>query len=387
MKRSTDRILTSHVGSLPRPTELLELYRSGAAGDTLTTGLRQAIADVVARQRDHGIDVVNDGEYGKPMSDAVDYAAFQNYAYDRVSGYEMRDVPVTDFSMGRDFTDFADYYASPEATWTADPDAPFELGVNVGEILYIGQDEVERDIANLQAALPDGYEESAFLTSMSAGTEIYEPPSEHYATPEEQFIAMAEAMRTEFKAITDAGLIVQLDDPWLVDCFSTQYSMSWDIESFRAWAEHHIEVVNHSIEGIPAEQIRHHICWGSWKGPHSSDLPLKDVIDLLMKLDVGLYSVEAANPMHEHEWRVWEEIDVPDGKIVMPGVVTHKTNVLEHPEVVADRIVRYANVLGPENVIAGTDCGMGGRMDPTLAWAKLRALGDGAEIASKRLFS
>jgi 5-methyltetrahydropteroyltriglutamate--homocysteine methyltransferase len=390
MKRSTDRILTSHVGSLPRPQELLDLYGSGANGDALATGVGDAVRGVVQRQLDLGIDVVNDGEYGKPMTEAVDYSAFQFYSYTRLSGYELRKVPMSwdMFGGGRDFADFADFYGSGEVMETADSDASADMPVNVGEVSYMAHELARRDITNLKAALPNGSEGAAFLTSMAAGTDIYELPSEHYEHVADLRIAQAEAMREEFKLIADAGLIVQLDDPWLVDSFGTQeYSANGDIAGYRKWAQSHVELVNHSIEGIPSDQIRLHVCWGSWKGPHSSDVPLKDAIDLLLSLNVGLYSVEAANPMHEHEWRVWEEVDLPEEKILMPGVVTHKTNVLEHPEVVADRIVRYAKAVGRESVIAGTDCGMGGRIHPTIAWAKLKRLVEGAEIASTRLWS
>jgi 5-methyltetrahydropteroyltriglutamate--homocysteine methyltransferase len=211
-------------------------------------------------------------------------------------------------------------------------------------------------------------------------------PGEYYKSPEELAAAVAEAMREEYKAITDAGLNLQLDDPLLVNVYEFQYSASGDMAGFRKWAEAHVELVNHALAGIPEDQVRYHVCWGSWKGPHSSDLPLRAVIDLVLRVKASQYSVEASNPQHEHEWKVWKEVKLPEGKAVIPGVVTHKTNVLEHPEVVADRILRYAETVGRENVVAGTDCGLGGRIHPQLAWAKLRALAEGARLASKQLW-
>jgi 5-methyltetrahydropteroyltriglutamate--homocysteine methyltransferase len=197
---------------------------------------------------------------------------------------------------------------------------------------------------------------------------------------------LAEAMREEYRAIVASGLNVQIDDPLLVNVYEMQYSLSGDLAGFRRWAAKHVELLNHALDGIPEDKIRYHLCWGSWIGPHSTDLPLRDVIDLLVKIKASQYSFEAANPRHEHEWKVWEGGVLPDGRAVIPGVVTHKTNILEHPETVADRIVRYANVVGRENVIAGTDCGLGGRMNPQLAWAKLRALAAGAELANRELW-
>ena len=256
--------------------------------------------------------------------------------------------------------------------------------VNVGPIQYTGHELIQRDIQNLKAALAGKNAEDAFMTAAVTGVTYF--PGEYYKHPEEQAAAVAEAMREEYKAITDAGLNVQLDDPIIVNVYEWQYSMSGDMAAFRKWAESHVELVNHALAGIPEDKVRYHICWGSWKGPHSTDLPLRDVIDLMLKVKASQYSVEAANPQHEHEWKVWKDVKLPEGKAVIPGVVTHKTNVLEHPEVVADRIMRYAEAVGRENVIAGTDCGMGGRIHPQLAWAKLRALSAGAALASRQLW-
>ncbi|HWI22675.1 MAG TPA: cobalamin-independent methionine synthase II family protein, partial [Baekduia sp.] len=349
MKRSTDRILTSHVGSLPRTKELLGLYANDASAETIDATLATAVDGIVKRQREIGIDIVNDGDYGKPSGEEVDYSAWMNYTYDRLTGFEMREFPKDMFVSDGEF---ADYESSPEAAIRPDPDAPYLLGVNVGEITYTGQAQIQRDIENLKAAVGPDSLDSAFIAATTVGLERFTPPSEHYAGPDEQAVALAEAMREEFKAITDAGLILQIDDPWIAWAFGA------DGTDFDAWANEHIELINHSIEGIPSDQIRFHVCWGSDKGPHVGDMPLAGNLEMILRIDAGLYSVEAANPRHEHEWRAWQDVKLPEGKSVMPGVITHKTNVVEHPEVIADRIVNYANAVGRENVIAGTDCGM-----------------------------
>jgi 5-methyltetrahydropteroyltriglutamate--homocysteine methyltransferase len=222
------------------------------------------------------------------------------------------------------------------------------------------------------------------MTAAFTGVQV--GPNEYYKTRDEQAAALAEAMREEYRAIVASGLNVQIDDPLLVNVYEMHYSLSGDLAGFRRWAAGHVELLNHALDGIPEDKIRYHLCWGSWVGPHSTDLPLREVIDLLVKINASQYSFEAANPQHEHEWKVWEGGVLPEGRAVIPGVVTHKTNILEHPETVADRIVRYANVVGRENVIAGTDCGLGGRMNPQLAWAKLRALAEGAERANRELW-
>jgi 5-methyltetrahydropteroyltriglutamate--homocysteine methyltransferase len=389
MKRSTNRILTTHVGSLPRPADLIEMYRDEAPAEKLESRLTSAVADVVQQQVAAGIDVVNDGEFGKPMSDEVDYGAWATYIHRRVSGFEMRDLPkdfdVLNSLMGssKDRADFAEFYQSGGAD--AGPSThPLRFPVNVGPIRYTGHEQVGRDIRNLKAALAGKSVEEAFMTAAVTGVTF--SAGEYYKHPEEQAAAVAEAMREEYKAITDAGINLQVDDPIIVNVYEWQFSMSGDMAAFKKWAESHVELVNHALAGIPEEKIRYHICWGSWKGPHSTDLPLRDVINLMLKVKASQYSVEAANPQHEHEWKVWRDVKLPSGKAVIPGVVSHKTNVLEHPEVVADRILRYAEAVGRENVIAGTDCGMGGRIHPQVAWAKLQALSEGAARASRQLW-
>jgi 5-methyltetrahydropteroyltriglutamate--homocysteine methyltransferase len=390
MKRSTNRILTSHVGSLPRPTDLIEMYREQAPAERLDPRLTSAVAEVVQQQVEAGIDIVNDGEFGKPMSDEVDYGAWATYIHQRLSGFEMRDLPA-DFNIlnsimggSKDRVDFAEFYKSPEA-YAGPSTRPIRFPMNVGPIRYTGHELIGRDIKNFKAALAGKNVEDAFMTAAVTGVNFF--PGEYYKHPEEQATAVAEAMREEYKAITNAGINVQLDDPIIVNVYEWRFSMGGDMAAFRKWAESHVELVNHALAGIPEEKVRYHICWGSWKGPHSTDLPLRNVIDLMLKVKANQYSVEAANPQHEHEWKDWKDVKLPAGKAVIPGVVSHKTNVLEHAEVVADRIMRYAEAVGRENVVAGTDCGLGGRIHPQIAWAKLRALSAGAEKASRRLWA
>jgi 5-methyltetrahydropteroyltriglutamate--homocysteine methyltransferase len=389
MKRSGHRILTTHVGSLPRPADLMALYRQPAPAEKLEPRLTSAVGEVVRQQVDAGIDIVNDGEFGKPMTDDVDYGAWSTYVYPRLSGFELRELPK-DFNflntvMGgsKDRRDFAEYYVTPEA-YAGPVSRPTKFPLNVGPIRYTGKETIQRDIRNLKAALAGKNVEDAFMTAVVTGVTVI--PGEYYKSIEEQAAAVAEAMREEYKAITDAGINLQLDDPIIVNIYEWRFSISGDMAAFRKWAAAHVELVNHALQGIPEEKVRYHICWGSWKGPHSSDLPLRDVVDLMLKVNASQFSVEAANPQHEHEWKVWKDAKLPEGKAVIPGVVTHKTNVLEHPETIADRILRYAEAVGRENVIASTDCGMGGRIHPSIAWAKLRALADGATRASNQLW-
>jgi len=352
--------------------------------------LREAVAEVVAQQTRCGVDVVNDGEFGKPMTEETDYGAWATYIYGRLSGYELRVRKEPDrvlkeiFGTSKDRTDFASFYGAGLDGIATPRRRPRPMPASVGRLDYTGQALIQRDIENFKAALAHQDVADAFMTAAFTGVQV--GPNEYYKTRDEQAVALAEAMREEYRAIVASGLNVQIDDPLLVNVYEMQYSVSGDLASFRRWAAGHVELLNHALDGIPEDKIRYHLCWGSWVGPHSTDLPLREVIDLLVKIKASQYSFEAANPQHEHEWKVWEGGVLPEGRAVIPGVVTHKTNILEHPETVADRIVRYANVVGKENVIAGTDCGLGGRMNPQLAWAKLRALAQGAELANRELW-
>ena len=389
MKRSSDRILVTHAGSLPRPDDLIAFNREQPGSDATAARLQTAVAEVVERQAALGVDVVNDGEFGKPMTDAADYGAWSTYIYQRLSGFERREVSLKNalkeiMGDSKDRRDFAGYYGSAAISRMAERDRPIALAVNVAPIRYTGQAFVQRDIANFKAALANVRVSDAFMSAIVTGVQV--AVSEHYGSKEQEAIAVAEAMREEYAAIVNAGFSLQLDDPLLVNVYEFQHSVTRDIAGFRNWAARHVELVNHALEGIPENRVRYHLCWGSWEGPHSADLPLHAVIDLLLRVKASQYSFEAANPQHEHEWKEWKNVKLPDGRALIPGVVTHKTTVLEHPEVVADRLVRYAEIVGKENVVAGTDCGLGGRIHPELAWAKLKTLAEGAALASRRLW-
>ena len=393
MKRSVSRILTTHVGSLPRPNDLLELYRDDAPDSTLLPRLRSAISDVVRRQAECGIDVVNDGEFGKAMRRAVDYGAWWSYVYDRLAGFELRQS-VAEKGRGawtfgsKERKEFAEFYAEDGGMGSAQSGSSSARMYGLtctGPVKYVGHAAIKRDIDNLKSALAGTRAEDAFMTAVSPAT-LQILPNEHYKNREDYTWALAEAIHEEYKAIVDAGFIVQIDDPALVDIYDWWFSLNGDMAGYRKWAAFQVEAVNHALEGIPEDRVRFHICWGSWHGPHNGDVPLKDVVDLLLKVKAQGYSVEAGNVRHEHEWKVFRDVKVPDGKVLIPGVVSHATNVLEHPEVVADRLMNYASVVGRDNVIASTDCGLGGRIHPQLAWAKLKALREGADLASKQLW-
>jgi 5-methyltetrahydropteroyltriglutamate--homocysteine methyltransferase len=402
MKRSADRILVTHVGSLPRPNDLIELYRDDAPDEKLLPRLRSAIADVVRQQLDAGIDIVNDGEFGKAMRRAVDYGAWWSYVYDRLAGYELREEVAKKgraaWTFGsKERKEFSAFYAeelSAGQTASASTSSQAMSGTSsarmyglacAAPVKYTGHAAIQRDIENLKAALGDARVADTFMTAVSPAT-LQILPNEYYKNPEDYTWALAEAIHEEYKAIVDAGFILQIDDPALVDIYDWWFSMNDDIAGFRKWAAFQVEAVNHALEGIPEDRVRFHICWGSWHGPHKGDVPLKDIVDLLLKVKAQAYSVEAGNVRHEHEWKVFRAVKLPEGKIVIPGVVSHATNVLEHPEVVADRLIRYASVVGRENVIASTDCGLGGRVHPQIAWAKLQALREGADLASQQLW-
>jgi 5-methyltetrahydropteroyltriglutamate--homocysteine methyltransferase len=404
LKTSANRILTTHVGSLPRPDDLMTLYRENAADAVLLPRLKAAIGEIVARQGELGIDVVNDGEYGKAMRAAVDYGAWWSYVYDRLGGFELREEQARQgraaWTHGsKERKEFADFYtmeASAGQQGTASGGAAAPTGTSTarlygltctGPVKYSGQAAIQRDIANLKAAIGKAKIEDAFMTAVSPAT-LQILPNAHYKSREEYSWALAEAIGEEYRAIVDAGFILQIDDPALVDIYDWWFSMTDDLAGYRKWAAYQVEAVNHALAGIPEDRVRFHICWGSWHGPHKGDVPLKDVVDLLLKVKAQAYVVEAGNVRHEHEWKVWRDVaKLPAGKILIPGVVSHATNVLEHPELVADRILKYAQVAGRENVIAGTDCGLGGRIHPQLAWAKLQALREGADLASRQLWT
>jgi 5-methyltetrahydropteroyltriglutamate--homocysteine methyltransferase len=386
MERSRARILTTHVGSLIRPKELLDQLRAMQSGngdaDAYEQCLKDSVAAVVRRQAETGIDVVDDGEFGKNIS-------WSQYALERLSGFERRPVPLekNPFAAGADRTRFKEFYAEMDAQQA--PSSDWE-SVCVGPITYTGTAALERDIADIKTALKGVSVTEAFLPVAAPASVIPDRKNAYYKNDEEMFQALAGAMRTEYRTIASSGLLLQLDDARAAVTYDRMVPPA-SFADYRKWLEHQIEVLNHAVEGIPADRIRYHVCWGSWPGPHTTDVPLKDIVDILMKANVGAFLIEGANPRHEHEWEVWENVRLPEGKILIPGVISHATNIVEHPELVAQRIVRYAKFLGRENVIAGTDCGFAQgpfhrRVHPSIMWAKFESLAEGARLASKQLW-
>ena len=399
MRHSRERILTSHAGSLPRPDELIEANRARESGDAggerrFQEQLRSSVADVVRRQRDAGVDVAGDGEFGKSMGHRVNYRAWWSYSFQRLGGLELGttglydmpakrsrpgEVVLTSFADRRDRLRFAAAYADPDSGIMTGPRAP-SWPVCVGPLSYTGQEAIAADIGNFKAALSSAGVEEGFMTSIAPGS-ASRIANRFYRTDEEFLFACAEAMREEYKAIVDAGLVLQLDDPAIAE--------NWDmvnpepaVEDYKKFSMLRVEALNHAIRGLPEDRIRFHLCWGSWHGPHTTDIPMRDIVEVMLAVNCGAYSFEAGNVRHEHEWRVWRDVKLPDGKLILPGVVSHATNVVEHPQLVADRIARFASLVGKERVIASTDCGLGGRVHPQIAWAKLEALAQGSAIAS-----
>jgi 5-methyltetrahydropteroyltriglutamate--homocysteine methyltransferase len=404
MRRSSERILTTHAGSLPRPADLIDFNRASLVGESpdeqaFQTRLREAVDAVVGRQLDLGIDVANDGEYGHAMGNAVDYGAWWTYVFPRLGGLELTDaaqlwqlqprrsapgsVVLTTFPDRRDWQLFAEAYGDPDSGVTVG-NSPVVFPVCRHPVTYVGHDAVQRDIANVKAALAATGAEEGFLNAVAPGS-CARFANEFYDSDEEFMWACADAMREEYQAIIDAGLILQLDDPCIAENWD-QINPAPSVEDYKAFTRVRVEALNHAIRGLPTERIRFHLCWGSWHGPHVTDIPMADIVDVMLSINAGAYLFEAGNVRHEYEWKVWRDVKVPDGKIIVPGVVSHATNLVEHPEVVADRIVRFAEGVGRENVIAGTDCGLGGRVHPQIAWAKLDSLVKGAGIASARLW-
>jgi len=387
MKRSTDRILTTHVGSLIRPPALQELLRAKQAGKSFDERafdacLAASVAEIVRQQAQAGIDVVSDGEFGKSIS-------WSQYALERLSGFERRPITgnANPFKRGADRERFADFYAELDEREAV---ATTMESVCVGPITYGNPAELTCDIANFTAALAKVQVAEAFLPVAAPASVIPDRRNEHYANDEDCLVAIAEAMRTEYKMIIEAGFLVQLDDARTAVTYDRMVPPA-SFEEYRKWVARHVEILNHAIAGLPQDRIRYHVCWGSWPGPHVTDVPLKDIIDLILELKVGAFVIEGANPRHEHEWRVWENVKLPDGVVLIPGVISHATNIVEHPELVAERIVRLARFLGRENVIAGTDCGFAQgpfhrRVHPSIMWAKLEALVEGARLASAELW-
>jgi 5-methyltetrahydropteroyltriglutamate--homocysteine methyltransferase len=388
MKRSTDRILTTHVGSLIRPPALQDIMRAKQSGKTYDqkayeTCLRDSIADVVHHQAEVGLDVVSDGEFGKAIS-------WNQYVVERLSGFELREIPsgFRPGTPGNDRTRFKEFYAELDVR---EPMANARMVACVGPVKYIGQEIVRRDIDNFKAALKGTKVEEAFMPVVAPSSVLPDRKDEYYKGEEDWLAAVTEAMRTEYKMIIDAGFILQIDDARAATAFDRMVPPA-SFEDYRRWLAKFVESLNHALEGIPEDRVRYHVCWGSWPGPHVSDVPLRDIVDLILKVGAGAYVIESANPRHEHEWQVWKNVKLPAGKVLIPGVISHATNVVEHPELIAERITRFAGLLGRENVMAGTDCGFAQgtfyrRVHPTVMWAKFEALVEGARLASKQLWN
>jgi 5-methyltetrahydropteroyltriglutamate--homocysteine methyltransferase len=389
MKRSTERILTTHAGSLPRDDELRKMIYARAAGqphdrEALARRLRGAVADVVRKQVECGLDSVNDGELGKTN--------FTNYVRERLSGYEARqykagESPKPLSIASRDLRKFPEYFEAGARGFGAFAGAgPSQSQVYcVAPLTYIGQAALREDLENFKAALEGVAVEEAFLPANTPGTIEHWLRNEHYPDEEAFVYAIAEAMREEYQAIVDAGFLLQIDDPDLPDGWQMYPDMS--VADYRKYATLRVDALNHALRDIQREKIRLHVCWGSFHGPHQADIPLKDIIDIVFRVRAGSYSIEASNPRHEHEWQVFEDVKPPDGAVLIPGVIGHCTDLIEHPELVAQRLVRYANLVGRENVMGGTDCGLGPRVGHAkIAWAKLESLAEGARIATKQLW-
>jgi 5-methyltetrahydropteroyltriglutamate--homocysteine methyltransferase len=391
MKRSTDRILTTHTGSLIRPPQLLEFARARAAGQAIDhpafeRTLRESVSEVVKRQVEAGIDIPNDGEFGKSTSWSL-------YALKRISGFELREVRGENpFARGADRQRFREFYNELEGRGDGTDWSNVTRfdAVCTGEITYNGLFELQRDIDNLKAAAKAAGVDEAFLPVAAPSSAIPDRRNEFYKTDEDLVVALAEALRTEYRAIVDAGFLLQVDDARAAVTFDRMVPPG-TFDDYYRWLSRHVDVLNHALEGIPQDRIRYHVCWGSWPGPHTTDVPLRKIVDLILRVNAGAYLLEAANPRHEHEWKVWQEVKLPAGKILVPGVVSHGTNVVEHPELVAERLVRFASCVGRENLIAGTDCGfaqeeLNRRVHPSVQWAKLEAMAEGARIASQQLW-
>jgi 5-methyltetrahydropteroyltriglutamate--homocysteine methyltransferase len=381
--RSENGFLTTHTGSLIRPDALVDEPGPDAdpgARAAYERELAAAVAGVVARQADTGLSIVNDGEFGK--------SSWAAYAIGRVSGFEIRpDQLVPVHWLGRDTERFKEFF-------TDNPEMPFArkgapAQACVGPVAYTGHEAIARDLANLKAALAGLADREAFFTSVAPASMAYNGVNEYYKTEEEYVYALAEALRQEYLAIHQAGFILQVDDAVLANMYD--HLIQQEEGSYQRWAQLRVEALNHALAGIPEDRVRYHVCFGSWHVPHVADAPLEALIDLILQVNAGAYSIEAANPRHEWEWEVWERAKLPDGKILIPGVITHHTTTVEHPRLVAQRFERFARLLGPENIIGGADCGFAQtshirRTAPEVVWAKFAALAEGAELASRRVW-
>ena len=382
MKRSTDRILTTHVGSLPRPPEIIQaILERRSSGSAFDTHVKRAVIESVKQQTANGIDIPSDGEMSK--------YGFSNYVDERMTGFVAQPGQSSLVLGGRDRKAFSEFYGILDRDLTNG--RTFGAMVCEGPIKFKGAAVIQRDIENFREALHGVSATEAFVPAIAPGTVALQRRNIHYATPEEYLFAIADALAPEYKAIVDAGFVLQIDDPRMVTQYDTM-DPEPTVAEYQKFANVRIDVINHAIAGLPADRIRYHVCWGSWHGPHSTDVALKHLMPVILRLKVGGFSVEAANPQHAHEWEVFESIKLPDGMVLIPGLIAHTTNHVEHPEYIAQRIVQYAKLVGRENVIAGADCGFAqgadiARVHPSIMWAKFRNLAEGARIASRKLWA
>lgn len=398
------KILTTHVGSLPRPKALLEANIKRAKGEISEAAFNQilekAIDEVVAKQKKIGIDIINEGEYGHITSGKVDFGAWWNYSFYRLGGLEMTDedrwakteivrsepgkIKLTSFSDRRDREKFREAYEDPDSG-VLGKRTPVGNPIFTGPVTYIGQEQVDRDVHLLKDAMAKHDMTQGFMAAVSPGSAA-RLEDRYYHDEEALLNDLADALHVEYKTITDAGLVLQLDAPDLAEAWD-QINPEPTVKDFQRWLQLRIDAINRALVGIDPKLVRLHICWGSWHGPHTTDIPFEYIVDQCLQVNAFGFTFEASSPRHAHEWRVWEkEGRLKPGQKIIPGLVSHSTNVVEHPQLIANRIIRFAEIVGPENVIASTDCGLGGRLHEQIAWAKLEALQEGARLASKTLF-
>jgi len=387
MKRSTDRILTTHVGSLIRPESVRQHLRAKESGEGYDAqaharSLAEEVKAVVRQQAETGIDVVSDGEFGKGIS-------WSQYVVDRLAGFEKRPFTPSGnpFRRGADRERFSEFYKELDSRDHVDIKTDM---VVVGPIKYSGQAALQLDIDNFKAALKTVKVSDGFLPVAAPASAVPDRKNEYYKSEDDLVEAIGKAMHDEYKQIVDNGLLVQLDDARAAVTYDRMVPPG-SFKDYRKWLGRLVDILNAATDGIPVDKIRYHVCWGSWPGPHTTDVPAKEIMDLILRARAGAYVLEMANPRHEHEWQIWKDIKLPKGSVLIPGVISHATNVVEHPELVKERIVRLAKLVGRENVIAGTDCGFAQqpfyqRVHPTIQWAKLEALVEGARLASKELW-
>lgn len=399
------KILTTHVGSLPRPKALLEANKRRAKNEISDEEYNQIIQEsvdqVVAKQKELGIDIVNDGEYGHITSGPVDYGAWWNYSFYRLGGLEMTDqdrwanpekirstpgnIKLTSFPDRRDREKFSAAYEDPDSGVLGKRK---KVGNPIfsDKVTYIGQDQVQRDVDFLKSALEKNNLDKGFIAAVSPGSAARLQDNYYDGDEEALLNDLADALHEEYKAITDAGFIVQLDAPDLAEAWD-QINPEPSVEDFQKWLQLRIDAINRALKGIDPDLVRLHICWGSWHGPHTTDIPLEYIVDQCLQVNASGFTFEASSPRHAHEWKVWEKAGrLKEGQYIIPGLVSHSTNAVEHPELIAERLIRFGEIVGPENVVASTDCGLGGRLHEQIAWAKLEALVEGAAIASKHFY-